>query len=153
MQQISILPELLKVAGVSELTLDTLPKILQAITNNQILLNNQALDAVITLLKATPSAVTNVYDAIQESVQKANSRNDKQSIKYIKELINLFKSSGIDDKRIAKLLKKIEKHEHEIRLEKTKGNYSVAKWVIGAVGFIVAIAVNNKTEKRNFWEK
>ncbi|MEI6707774.1 MAG: hypothetical protein WCK96_11635 [Methylococcales bacterium] len=153
MQQVIVLSELLRVAKVSELTIDSLPKILQAITDNKIKLNGQALDAVTSLLKSAPSAVTAAYDTIQNATQKANSHNDKLSLEYIKELLSVFKSSGVTDKRIAKLLKQIEDHEHEIRLVRTKGNYSFGKMALGIVGFIAAIVVHNKTQKRNFWEK
>ena len=43
MQQVIVLSELLRLAKVSELTIDTLPKILQAITDNKIKLNNGSL--------------------------------------------------------------------------------------------------------------
>ena len=153
MKEINSIPQLLKIANVSELTVDTLAKVLQAITNNRLQLNNQALEQVTSLLKSSSSAVTIAYEAIQTSTQKANSNNDKLSLEYIEGLLNVFKASGVSDERISTLLEKIEEHEYEIRLEKTKGNNSLGKMALGVFGLFGAIVLHNKTEKRSFWEK
>lgn len=154
MQTISSLPVLLKMANVLELTLETLPKILQTMTDNKIRLNAQALDAMTSLLKSGPIAITTAYDNIQNSVQKANANNDKLSLDYIKELLNVFKSSGISDERISKLLSQIEEHEHEIRSKRTDGNYELAKIALfGVVAVAIAVITKKPPPKFPFWYK
>jgi len=154
MQQINNVTTLIKLAKVSKLTIETLPQILRVMTENKILLKEQALAEVLSLLKSAPSAITVAYETIQNSTQKANGTNDKQSLEYIKELLTLFKSAGVSDKRIAKLLKQIEQHEHEIRLERNKGTYSFAKWALLSVTtIVVAVITKAEPKKYPFWYK
>ncbi len=153
MQNVSTLPNLLKLANVSALTVDTIPEILKAITDNKIRLEGDALIQLTSLLKSVPSAVTATYKSIQKATQKANKNNDKQSLKYIGGLLGLLKSSGISDERIDSLIEQIENHEHEIRMERTKGFFSLAKIALVGGLAILGVATHNKTQKRNLWEK
>ena len=164
MQNITAVTSLLKIANVSKLTIETLPKVLQTLTDNKIKLREQEFNLrgqefneIFSLLKSAPSAMTVAYEAIQNSVQKAFISNDRLSLEYIKELLNLFKSSGISDKRIADLLKNVESHEHEIRLERTKGFFSLAKFaLVGITTILISVITKSPPkppEKHPFWYK
>jgi|GEM_PF-1696971 len=154
MQDITTVVSLLKIANVSRITAETLPQILQTLTDNKIRLREQALDEMLELLRSAPSVMTVAYETIQRSTEKANITNDKLSLEYIKELLDLFKSSGISDERISKLLKKLEQHEHEIRLERTKGVYSLAKIALVTMAAVAVSVITRKPpNKYPFWYK
>jgi Glu-tRNA(Gln) amidotransferase subunit E-like FAD-binding protein len=154
METVSSLSMLLKIAKVVKFTIETLPKILQTITENKIRLDGEALNAMTSLLKSSPDAMTIAYEKIQSSLQKAYADTDKLSLYYIKELLNSFKAAGISDKRISKLLDKILQQEHEVRLERTKGSNKIATTVIwGVIAIIISVITKKPPPKFPFWYK
>lgn len=145
---------LLKVAKVPEVAMNTLPQILQTLTDNKVILKEQALKEVLSLLQSAPSATSVAYESIFISSQKAHEISDKQSLTYLKELLSLFQSSGISDERFTELFKQIELHEHEIRKERTKGVVELAKLaVVGVTTVVVAVIMKPQPKKHPFWYK
>jgi Glu-tRNA(Gln) amidotransferase subunit E-like FAD-binding protein len=153
-QTVSSIPALLQIAKVSKVTIESLPQILQTLTENKIQLEGAALKSVLSLLNAAPAAMTVAYDKISASIQKAHNENDKLSIDHISNLLRVFQSSGISDSRIAELLDKTVGHEHEIRLERTKGTFGLAKLALTAVAVIAYSVITKKPPpKVPFWYK
>ena len=65
---------LLKVANVPNVAMNTLPQILQTLTDNKVILKEQALKEVLSLLQSAPSATSVAYESILNSTQKAHDK-------------------------------------------------------------------------------
>ena len=106
------------------------------------------------LLNSAPAAMTTAYNVISQTLQKSLDHTDKQSIDYIKNLINLFRSSGMSDERMYKLLDKTTTQEHEIRSQRTGGLFAIAKIFAVGISVIGAVIANRPSPPhKKLWEK
>lgn len=150
---INNLPALLAAADVKVLTEKTLPKVIQASIDNKVQLEEQDFKRIVDLLKFSPDLVMATYEKIQDAIQKGHATNDKLSLNYIKELLILLKAEGISGEIIDKLINQIVNNENAIRLERTKGFFSLGIVALLCIGSVAAVVVNNLTEKKPFWYK
>ena len=142
MEIISSVNALLNLANVSKLTTEALPKVLEILVNNKIRLRHQALKEVLLFIQSTPVAMTSAYDSILLLTNNAIQENDECSLVYINQLLNIFMSSGISDTDLPELIKQIEQHAHEIRLEDRKGIWSMATLMVGGLILIISDVIS-----------
>ncbi|MEI7839329.1 MAG: hypothetical protein WCJ11_02400 [Methylococcaceae bacterium] len=143
-QTVSAIPMLLKLANVSKVATETVPTILNTITDNKIRLEGAALQSMVTLLKAAPGAAIAMNNGISTSVQKALGNNDQLSLDYINKLVITFQSAGVSDVHLPELLKQMLNNEHEIRKGRDSGFFSVAKWAMVCTSVITLAVIGNK---------
>ena len=142
MEIISSANALLNLANVSKLTTEALPKVLETLVNNKIRLRDQALKEVLLFIQSTPVAMTSAYDSILLLTNNAIQKNDECSLAYINQLLNTFMSSGISDTDLPELIKQVEQHAHEIRLEDRKGIWSMATLMVGGLILIISDVIS-----------
>ena len=146
MEAISSVNTLLNLANVSKLTTEALPKVLETLVNNKIRLREQALREVLLLIQSTPVAMTSAYDSILFLTNNAIQKNDERSLAYINQLLNIFMSSGISDTDLSALVKQVEQHAHEIRLEDRKGMWTIATLMVGGLILLISDVISQERD-------
>lgn len=155
MNIVTTVPELLRITNIAELSAKTIPKILDAITANQIQLDGEALKRLTSIISSSNEIMSLTHQKIFDNLQKSWDKADTNSISYIKKLLESLKSSGVSDNRIDLLIEKIINHEHQIRQDRNNHGFIIS--ALSVIGCFVMATVLGKThietsnKKYPFW--